>query len=330
MDKVALFGASGVIGQSVAQSLKAQGRAYRVVGRSKAGLEREFGADPLAEVATWNPEDMDSIRAAARGIHTLIYMVGVNYWQFHLHPQLMRRTLDAAIAEGVQQVLLIGTVYPYGRPRTTPVTEDHPREPHTFKGRMRKEQEDLLLAEHAAGRIRGTILRLPDFYGPGVDKSFLYRAFLAATQGTRAQLIGPIDPPHEFIYVPDVGPVVTALMDEPRAYGRWWNLAGAGVTTQRTLVKEIFAQAGRPPKFMTSGKGMLRLMGLFSPFMKEMVEMHYLLTEPVLMDDSALRGLLGTVHKTPYSEGIRQTLAATRAASVSPAPAATGRPHPVP
>ena len=70
MDKVALFGASGVIGQSIAQSLRAQGRAYRVVGRSKSSLQREFGADPLAEVATWTPDDADSIRAAARGVHT--------------------------------------------------------------------------------------------------------------------------------------------------------------------------------------------------------------------------------------------------------------------
>jgi nucleoside-diphosphate-sugar epimerase len=330
MDKVALFGASGVVGQSVAKSLQARGRAYRVVGRSQASLQKEFGADPLAEVATWNPEEPDSIRAAARGIHTLIYMVGVNYWQFQLHPQLMRRTLDAAIAEGVQQVLLIGTVYPYGLPRTTPVTEDHPREPHTFKGRMRKEQEDLLLAEHAAGRIRGTILRLPDFYGPGVDKSFLHSVFLAAAAGKRAQMIGPIDTPHEFVYVPDVGPVVTALMDEPRAYGRWWNLGGAGVATQRELATEIFSQAGHTPRLMPAGKGMLRLIGLFNPFVRELVEMHYLLTQPVIMDDSALRGLLGTVPKTPYSEGIRQTLAALRTPSVSPAPAATGRPHPVP
>ncbi|MCP3137447.1 NAD-dependent epimerase/dehydratase family protein [Pyxidicoccus xibeiensis] len=330
MDKVALFGASGVVGQSVARALQARGQPYRVVGRSRASLQKEFGADPLAEVATWDTENPDSIRAAARGVHTLIYMVGVNYWQFGLHPLLMRRTLDAAIAEGVKRILLIGTVYPYGRPRTETVKEDHPREPHTFKGRMRKEQEDMLMAEHAAGRIQATILRLPDFYGPGVDKSFLHRAFLAAVGGTRAQLIGPIDRPHEFVYVPDVGPVVTKLMDEPRAYGKWWNFAGAGVTSQRTLVEEIFRQAGRPPKLMTSGKGMLRLMGLFNPFMRELVEMHYLLTEPVLMDDSALRQLLGDVHKTPYTEGIRQTLAATRAAAVSPAPAATGRPHPVP
>ncbi|NOK34196.1 NAD-dependent epimerase/dehydratase family protein [Corallococcus exercitus] len=312
METVALFGASGVIGQGVARTLQAQGRPYRVVGRSEASLRREFGADPRAEVVTWNPEDPASIRAAARGVRTLIYMVGVNYWQFHLHPELMRRTLDAAIAEGVERVVLIGTVYPYGMPRTATVVESHPREPNTYKGRMRKAQEDLLLEADAAGRIKGTILRLPDFYGPGVERSFLYRAFVAANQGKRAPLIGPLDTPHEFVFVNDVGPVVTALMDEPRAYGRFWNLAGAGATTQRQMVKEIYAQAGHTPRTMTMGKTLVRLAGLFDPFMKELVEMYYLLTNPVLLDDSALRGLLGTVHKTPYAEGIRQTLAALR------------------
>ncbi|AFE04847.1 NAD-dependent epimerase/dehydratase [Corallococcus coralloides DSM 2259] len=312
METVALFGASGVIGQSVARALQAQGWPYRVVGRSEGSLRRESGADPRAEVVTWNPEDPASIRAAARGVRTLIYMVGVNYWQFHLHPELMRRTLEAAIAEGVERVVLIGTVYPYGLPRTTTVTESHPREPNSYKGRMRKAQEELLLEADAAGKIKGTILRLPDFYGPGVERSFLYRAFVAANQGKRAPLIGPLDTPHEFVFVDDVGPIVTALMDEPRAYGRFWNLAGAGATTQREMVKEIYAQAGHAPKTMTMGKGMVRLAGLFDPFMRELVEMYYLLTNPVLLDDSALRGLLGTVHKTPYPEGIRQTLAALR------------------
>lgn len=305
---VALFGASGVIGQSVAQALRAQGRGYRVVGRSRSALQAEFGADPRAEIATWNPEDPASVRAAARGVRTLIYLVGVPYTDFHLHPVLMRRTLDAAIAEGVERLVLIGTVYPFGRPRTERVTEEHPREPHTFKGKMRKEQEDLVLQAGASGAIQTTLLRLPDFYGPGVERSFLYRAFRAALDGKRAQLIGPIDTPHEFLYVPDVGPVVTALMDEPRAYGRAWNLAGAGVTTQRELVERMFAEVGRRPKLSVLHRPMLRVLGLFDPFLRELVEMHYLLTTPVIMDDSALRGLLGDVRKTPYEEGIRRTL----------------------
>jgi hypothetical protein len=66
------------------------------------------------------------------------------------------------------------------------------------------------------------------------------------------------------------------------------------------------------------GKFLLRVIGLFNPLMREMVEMHYLLTEPLIMDDSALQQLIGPIAKTSYSEGIRQTLAATRPPAVTP------------
>jgi nucleoside-diphosphate-sugar epimerase len=312
MSKVALFGAAGAIGQSIAKALAAKGQAYRVVGRSEASLRKAFGADPLAEIVTWNPDSPASVKAAAAGMDTLIYLVGVNYWQFELHPQLMRKMLDGAIAAGVRNVILIGTVYPYGRARTTPVREDHPREPHTFKGRMRKEQEDILLQAHAEGRINAAVLRLPDFYGPGVEASLLHRIAVAAVNGGTADAIGPIDRPHEFVFVPDVGPVVAQLADTPAAFGHVWHLAGAGVTTQRDLVDEMQRQTGRKISLRVAGKTMLRVLGLFNKMIRELVEMNYLMTEPLIMDDSALQRLIGPIRKTSYAEGIRQTLAAVR------------------
>ena len=146
MNKIALFGAAGAIGQSIAKAVSNQGVPYRVVGRSRDALTAAFGADPRAEIVTWNPDDPASVQAAAADSDTSVYLVGVNYWQFELHPRLMQQTLDGAIAAGVKRLVLIGTVYPYGRPQTRPVREDHPRDPHTFKGRMRKAQEDVLLA----------------------------------------------------------------------------------------------------------------------------------------------------------------------------------------
>jgi hypothetical protein len=41
--------------------------------------------------------------------------------------------------------------------------------------------------------------------------------------------------------------------------------------------------------------------------MRELAEMSYLQTTPVLLDDSALRAVL-PLQKTPYEEGIRLTL----------------------
>jgi nucleoside-diphosphate-sugar epimerase len=308
--RIALWGAAGAIGNSIAAALRQQSRSYRVVGRTPAHLEKSFGNDPLAQVVTWNPDDPASVRTACRGIDTLIHLVGVPYNHFELHPEVMRKTLDGAIAEGVKRIVLIGTVYPYGRPQTAKVTEEHPRDPHTFKGRMRKAQEDLLLKAHTAGLVQGAILRLPDFYGPGVSSSFLHSVFQAAANGGTADMVGPIDTPHEFMYVPDVGPVVLALAAHPEAYGRWWNFAGAGTLTQREAANAIFALAGRKPKLRVAGKLALRIVGLFNPLMRELVEMHYLQTTPVLMDDSALHRLLGTVRKTSYTDGFQQTYAA--------------------
>lgn len=119
-------------------------------------------------------------------------------------------------------------------------------------------------------------------------------------------MIGPVDTPHEYVFVPDVGPVVARLIENPAAYGRWWHLGGAGTITTRQVVARAFALTDHKPRMIVAGKTALRLMGLFNPLMREMVEMNYLQTSPVVLDDSALRGLLGDIKKTAYHEGIRQ------------------------
>ncbi|HEV3424492.1 MAG TPA: NAD-dependent epimerase/dehydratase family protein [Paraburkholderia sp.] len=312
--KVGLFGAAGAIGRSVAVALGAAGRDYRVIGRSRGPLEAAFGKDPHAEIATWNPDDPASIAAAAQGLQTAVYLVGVPYDQFASHPPLMKKTLAGLTAAGVERLILIGTVYPYGRARSNPVTEAHPREPHTFKGQMRLAQENQVLEAHGRNGLSTLVLRLPDFYGPGIERSFLHGVFEGAARGKRAQVVGPIDVPHEFVFVPDVGPVVETLTRTPRAYGSWLHLAGTGTITQREVARQAYALAGLEPRLMVAGKPMLRVLGLFNPIIREMVEMNYLMSEPFVLDDSALHSLIGPIRKTPYDEGIRQSFAAARAA----------------
>ncbi len=313
--KTGLFGAAGAAGQSIAAALSAAGRDYRVVGRSRAPLEAAFGHDPHAEIVTWNPDDPASVSAAAAGLQTVIYLVGVPYDQFAAHPPLMEKTLAGVTAAGVERFILIGTVYPYGRARSNPVSEDHPREPHTFKGQMRLAQENLVLAAHGRDGLSTLVLRLPDFYGPGVERSLLNGVFEGAASGKRAQVLGPVDVPHEFVYLPDVGPVVEKLTRTPEAYGRWLHLAGAGTITQREVAAQAYALTGREPKLMVAGKTMLRVLGLFNPLMRELVEMNYLMTEPLVLDDTALTRLLGPIARTSYRDGIRQSVEAARQAA---------------
>ena len=51
------------------------------------------------------------------------------------------------------------------------------------------------------------------------------------------------------------------------------------------------------------------LLGSSIPWSANLVEMHYLLTSPVILDDKRLEKLLGELPKTPYKQGIQQTLA---------------------
>jgi nucleoside-diphosphate-sugar epimerase len=309
--KIGLLGATGAIGKSIAAALTAQSIPFRAIGRDEAGLKKVYGGNGFAECVSWNPDDPASVRRALSGVSTLVYLLGVPYNNFALHPVLMKKTIDGAVAAGVGRILLIGTLYVFGRARTKRITEDHPFKPHTFKGRMRKAQEDLLMKADAAGKLRASVLRLPDFYGPDVEGSLLRDLFLAAASGRRANLIGPLDTPHEFVFVPDVGAVVANMLRSEGAFGQCWNLGGAGVITQRELAKMAFGD--KPPRLLAAGKTTLRLLGLFNPLMREMVEMNYLMTDPLIVDDTALATLLGPIAKTSYRDGVARSMEWARA-----------------
>jgi nucleoside-diphosphate-sugar epimerase len=306
--KIAIIGATGAVGREVGRVLSGQGRAYVAIGRDRAKLEQLFGADPHAVCRTWDTQSAESLVPELEGVESIVYLIGVEYWKFELHPVLVQRALDAARIAGVKRFLLIGTVYPYGRPRSTEVSEGQPREPHTFKGRMRKEQEDRVLAAHEPDVFETVVLRLPDLYGPNMEKSFMSDAFVNAPLGKRASLVGPIDTRHEFAFIPDCAQVTVRVLDEPRAYGTFWNYAGPGTITARAFADEIYAQCGKKAQYLVANRMVLQLMGLFNPMMRELVEMHYLITDPVVMDDSRLRALLGDLPKTSYADGIRASL----------------------
>jgi nucleoside-diphosphate-sugar epimerase len=315
--KYALYGATGAVGKALAAKLAERGQPFRVVGRSEERLRRDFGAyEPLVEYCAADLSDSAAAARAATGVGTIFYTVGVPYPQFEQHPKLTRVALEAAAAAGVRQFVHLSTVYPYGVPQQEFVSESHPRNPKAFKGRMRKEQEDLVLAADNPNGMRTTILRPPDFYGPDSELSYVRAIFDAALKGGTANVIGPIDTPHEFIFVPDLAETLIALSEKEEAYGKAWNVAGPGLMTTRQFAEQVFGTVHQKPRLRVAGKFMLRVLGLFNPFLREVVEMHYLWTTPVKLDDTRLRELLPNLHKTPYSEGIRATVDAMRTRAV--------------
>jgi nucleoside-diphosphate-sugar epimerase len=153
------------------------------------------------------------------------------------------------------------------------------------------------------------VIRLPDFYGPFADQSLANPILRAALGGHKANWLGAVDLPHEFIYVPDAGRVIVELASRAGAYGEAWNVGGPGTITGREFISTAYNEAGHSPKWRTAGKALLWVAGWFKPMMRELVEMSYLHETPVILDDSKLQTFLSGVEKTPYAEGIRSTIA---------------------
>jgi nucleoside-diphosphate-sugar epimerase len=309
IQKAAIFGAAGAIGPGVAAEFERRGIPFRVVGRTRAKLEKAFGNVKQAEIFDADLSDLRSASAAARGVDTIIYSVGLPYPAHHLHPALMRTTIEAAVAMQVRRLVLVSSVYAYGVPRTSRVGETHPRMPDTRKGKFRKEQEDLVLEAQKKGQLDSLVVRLPDFYGPGADNSLANPVFQAAIAGKTANWIGPVNTLHEFVYVPDSGPVIADLASCAECYGEAWNYGGPGEINTMDFITRIYRAVGRSPKYRTVGKGLLKMIGWFNPLFKELPEMLYLQETPVVLDDSKLRAKFPDVKKTTYDEGIVQTLA---------------------
>jgi nucleoside-diphosphate-sugar epimerase len=304
IQRAAILGAAGAIGHSAGAEFLRRGIPFRAIGRDGKKLEGAFAGQ--AEIRAADINDVDQTARAMEGCDTVIYAVGLPYPEHKLHPGLMRKAIDAIRRAGVSRVALSSSVYAYGAPQAERVSETHPREPQTHKGRYRKEQEDAALEADGKGGLRTLVLRLPDFFGPHATLSLADQVFQGAVAGKAANWIGPTDRPREFFFVPDAGPVVLDLLEREDSFGQAWNFGGPGTITGRQFIDQVYRVAGQAPKFRAVGPALLRLAGLFDAQLRELVEMHYLAVSPVILDDSNLHRHLGAVHKTTYEDGIRQ------------------------
>ena len=307
--RLAIIGASGAVGRSVADAFHADGARLRLVGRRKSPLAPV--SKPGDELIMADVSTLQGCRSALEGADAAVYTLGLPYTTeaFAAYPRMMQAFVTAARELGLKRILLISNVYPYGLPQAPRVAESHPRNPVMAKGEHRKAQEDILLAA-SSPEMETISLRLPDFYGPGVESSLLTMAAKAAATGSTATMLGPAETEHEFVFTPDVGPVVKALLEHPGPVAGAYNFAGAGTITQRALAELMFKAAGHPPRLRVLPPWQQNIVGLFMPVLRELKDVRYLSETPVLLDDTRLRTLLPGLVKTPYEEGARRTVAA--------------------
>lgn len=297
-----IFGA-GPLGLAVMDELVARGRRVRVVTRSG----RAAGTSGV-EVVRGDGADPASAREVCRGAGVVYHCANAAYteWPEKL-PPLMQGILEGAASAGAK--LVYGdNLYLYG-PVRGPMTEDLPSAAATVKGRVRAQVAAELLAAHEVGRVRATIGRASDFYGPRVLASTLgEQVFGAALAGKPANLLGNVDLPHTYTYIGDFARGLVTLGERDEALGWAWHVPSAETRTTRELVEMIYREAGHPAKIRVAGRTLVAVMSWFSPMMRELREMLYQFEAPFVMDGSRFDRAFAAV-ATPHEEAVRRTMA---------------------
>ncbi len=300
--KVAIFGATGAVGRHLATELARKGIGARVVSRSADRLTRLFGASSVESYAA-DLRDPEAAVRAMEGCDAVVHAVGLPYPQFRDHPAIAR-TVAAAIGRERTPCILVSSFYSYEPILSNPVTEEHPRQPIAFKCRIRKEQEEILLAAGAA------VIHLPDFYGPLAELSLGNLALRAAAAGRPVNWIGSPDTVRQFILITDAARRIAEILPHEELYGHRWNVATTGGITGREFCGIAARQRNTRLRFLRAGAGLFRLLGIFDATMREMVEMVPLYSRPPILDSGALDRRIGPPAATPYEQGVQTTLRA--------------------
>jgi len=301
-----VLGAAGSLGRAFVHRAVEAGHEVRAVVRTPAKAE---GLPPQVEVVTADLLDILSLGKACNGTEVIVHAANVPYpaWPKVLRPMA---TNVLKIAKSLRAILAFpGNVFVYGRPRTRPVTEDHPQEPHTVKGRIRLEIERRFLEAHREGRIRLVLPRYPDFYGPGVVNDLTRSVFGGALRGKPCRWPLDVDGPHEWIYIDDAAEALLALLETPEAYGRAVHVPGPGTLPPREFIYQAYKAAGHEPKIRVVGRRTMRIYSLFDASARATYEMLYLYEDHLVLDGALYRALVGSPPPAlPYEEGIPRTL----------------------
>jgi len=303
---------TGQVGRTLVARLAELGIKVRAISKQRpANLSRSVD---------WRSADITDPEAAidaAKGAAVVYQCLNAPYTRWpEVFPTLQRNVLGAAERSGALLVSM-ENVYGYGPTSGRPMTEDLPLTATTSKGRTRAAMTAELLAAHADGRVRVTIGRASDFFGPGVTESTLgARVFANALAGKRADFVGNPELRHTYSYVPDIASGLATLGTDPRAVGGVWHLPGPETITTRALLDLVAADVGHPVGIRNVPRIALRAAGLVNPMMRELAEMSYEFEQSFVLDTSKYESTFGA-SATPLASAITSTLAWYRARTVA-------------
>ena len=298
---------AGQVGPLVAKLLVECGHRVRVVRKTSKAVA--LGG---VEIIAADVSDAETVARASDGAVSVYHCVNPLYFQWPKLLLPMTRGIVLGTRQSGANLIALDNLYMYGD-----TSHMHPGAavaPCSRKGALRAEAAALMMDSGKGGGRRVAIARAADFFGPGATHSAIFgeRFFRRAFDGKAGESFGNPDMPHSYAYLPDVAAGLVALGTSSSADGVYM-LPVQSAETTRAVIERFYRVLGKSLGVARVPTWALRVMGLFNPSVRELVEMVYQWEQPYVVDDERIRRELG-VSPTPWDEAIDATVAWGRAA----------------
>ncbi|WAA12066.1 SDR family NAD(P)-dependent oxidoreductase [Fervidibacillus halotolerans] len=304
MRKMLVLGASGGMGYSIVNELVERGYHVRAFARNRERLEKLYKNRTDVELFTGDLLQFQDILEATKDVDIIFHAAGFPYVQWaEKLPVSTKNILEAAKQNGAK-LAVVDNIYAYGRASGGKVTERKPKNPHTKKGKIRLQMEQMI----KQSGVEYVIAHFPDFYGPNAENSVMHYFLENVMKNKKAIFVGDPTLKREYIFTPDGAKALVSLALTEKAYGQNWNIPGYGGITGEEIIRYVRHLTGYRQKVRTITKWKIKLLGLFDRNLREVVEMFYLYEQPIFLSGEKYERELGPLPKTPYEEGLKRTV----------------------
>ena len=301
--KQTILGANGTIGKLLAKELLNYTQDIRLVSRNPRKINESDELFPA------DLRDANMVDKAIEGSDIVYLVVGFDYklktWQ-NSWPKLMKATIESCIKHQAKLVFF-DNVYMYDQSAIPNMTEDSPINPSSKKGLVRKEIAEMLLKAVADKKINALIARAPDFYGPGNQNSYLIQVvYNNLIKGKNANWFITANKKHSFIYTPDAAKACALLGNTPDSFNQVWHLPTDDHTLSGQEWLDLFnREMNTDKKISILPMFLIRILGIFMPFMREMPEMMYQYDQDYFFDSTKFQKRFNFT-LTTYQMGVKQ------------------------
>ena len=303
-----VLGASGGIGSALVRELVSRGYRVRAVNRGGDAEVPKGSMEATVERAKGDVTTPEGAKAAVAGASVVYHAAQPDYTKWPEEFPPMTNAIIEGVASAGAKLVFADNLYMYG-PSPQPMTEETPQRATSRKGKTRILMAGKLLEAHRSGKVRTTMGRASDYYGPrGTGSLAGDTLFGAAIEGKTLRWPASLDVPHQFNYLPDIARALVTLGERDEADGEAWHLPAAEPVTGRRLTEMVLAETGIPTKAATFSRSMTHVIGIFVPPLREFPEIWYQYDRPFWADVSKFQQTFGPFGPTSHEEAVRQTV----------------------